>query len=190
MVGLKNTAAPQKRAEAMPKPGSSTTQAGGKVSPQEQEQYDKVVSKGMELIYNQKVMPQLVQSIQGDGNPVEGLANVVSMVMLRLDDASAQAGEQMSPGVRAHAAKELLEQVAELAGPKGADVHEFSRQELEAAYQMASGLYDMARSGGAGSGAAPPVGQPPGQPQQGAMQQPPMPGPGGLSQAPMAAGGY
>lgn len=118
------------------------SQQGG-VSPEGQQQYDAVVTRGMQLLYSEQAMPKVLQAIS-QPNPMAGLGTVVGMLMKRLDDAATKAGQQVDPNVRAKAAKELLEQIAELAGPKGADIHKFTRRELETAYEIASSAYGRA----------------------------------------------
>lgn len=174
MNGLLNAAKAEPKARAPDK-----KQTSGNGSDPEQQSYTALVANGMSMIYQDKVMPQILQMIgQEGGNPVDGLVNAVSLVMVRLEDSAAQSGQQFSPKVKTAAAKELIELIAELAGPKGANLHEFSKEEQMMALELASNAYDSTRS------------QRPLQPQGGQQQRPAM-SPGGLmpQQAASQAGG-
>lgn len=116
----------------------------GNVTPEEQAQYDTFVTNGMQLIYNEKSMPQVLQSIAGDGDPVEGLANTVATVVMRLEDSAADKGQEISGDVKMHGATELLEQMAELAGEAG--IHDYSEEEMEGALFRALDIYREARA--------------------------------------------
>lgn len=151
-------------------------QASGGASQPEQAAYNEFVRNAMKIIYNRDMIPKILQGIRSD-NPVQGLANVVGLVMKRVDDAATKAGRQMTPKVRAAAAKEVLEMVAELAGQQGAGIHDFTKEELGAAYQMASQIFN-----GAGGQAAP-------QEQQQQQQGPPQTQPPAPAQQPGAGGG-
>lgn len=113
------------------------------VTPEEQQQYDQFVANGMQLLYNKKAMPQLLQMIAGDGDPVEGLANALVMVVTRLEDSAGEQGTQLSPDVMMHGGTELLEQMADLAEKGG--VHEFDEKEMESALYMAMDMYRSTR---------------------------------------------
>ena len=45
------------------------------VSPEEQQGYDEFVNNAFSVIYDKKSLPQILEGLKGDGNPVEGLAN-------------------------------------------------------------------------------------------------------------------
>lgn len=116
---------------------------GENVSPEEQAQYDKLVTNGMELMYNDKTMPQLLKSIASGGNPVEGVANALTTVFMRLEDSGEKAGFKAGGDVKIHAATELMEQMVELA--EAAGIHEFTPKEMERAYLLATDNYRVAR---------------------------------------------
>lgn len=114
------------------------------VTPEEQAEYDEFVTNGMNLIYGEQVMPQVLQSIEGDGNPIQGLANTVATVVMRLEDSAEQAGRPISGDVKFHGATELLEQMAELAEEAG--VHQYSEEDMESSLFLALDIYRATRS--------------------------------------------
>lgn len=138
---------------AMGKPSADQMLVGGEgagegesnVSPEEQAQYDQFVKNGMELIYDEKTMPQLMQSLEGAGTPTEGLANALVTVVMRLEDSAKQQGQEISGEVIMHAATELMEQLVELA--EAAGVHEFTPEDIESSYLLAIDTYRTARQG-------------------------------------------
>lgn len=117
----------------------ATEEAATNVTPEEQEQYNQFVTNGMQAMYDEKSLPQMLQAIQGDGNPVEGLANALVMLVTRLEDSAEQAGQKISGDVMLHGGTELLEQMADLS--KEAGMHDFNKQELEEALYTAMDLY-------------------------------------------------
>ena len=129
--------------QAMPQGQPGQTEEESNVSPEEQGAYDKYVQNGMQLMYSEKTMPQLVKTIGGDGNPVEGLANAALTVVTQLDQSAKQKGVEISPDVKYHGAEELLSQMAELA--EAAGVHEFSDEELEQAFFLALDMYRVGK---------------------------------------------
>lgn len=115
----------------------------GSVSSEEQAQYDEFVTNGMSLLHDEKGLSGLLQSIQGDGNPVEGLANTVASIVIRVEDSAQKQGIEISGDVLMHGGTELLEQAADLAEQGG--VHEFSDDELESALYLAMDIYRTTR---------------------------------------------
>lgn len=113
------------------------------VSAEEQQQYNRFVGNGMQMMFAEEGLSTVVESLKGDGNPVEGLANSVVAVVTRLEDSAKQAGEAVSGDVLYHGGVELLEQLADLA--KVAGVHDFSEDEMESAMYLALDTYRITR---------------------------------------------
>lgn len=113
------------------------------VSPEEQKEYDQFVTNGMNLIDDEKATPQILESIEGDGNPIEGLGLTLAAVVMRVEDSAEKGGKKLSPDVMLHGATELLEQMVELAEEAG--VHEFSEEEMESALYFGMDFYRSTR---------------------------------------------
>jgi hypothetical protein len=113
------------------------------VSPEEQEMYDNFVTNGMSIMHSDEGLPALLKAIEGDENPVEGLANAVSAIVMRLEDSAEKQGVEISPDVLMHGGLELMEQAADLAEQAG--VHAFTDEEMEGALYIAMDLYRQAR---------------------------------------------
>lgn len=121
----------------------NATEEEPNVSPEEQAQYDSFVKNGMNLIYDEKGMDKLVESLDGDGSPVEGLANTLVTVVMRLEDSAADAGHPVSGDVVMHGGAEIMGLMAEMSSEAG--VHEFSDAEQESAWYMAQDQYRSMR---------------------------------------------
>lgn len=136
---------PQAQSGLLPSPTDVPAGEGDEtnVSPEEQAQYDQFVTNGMRLINDKKGLSKLLKSIEGAGNPVEGLANTVASIVIRVEDSAKQKNVEMSPDVLMHGGTELLEQAAELA--EAAGIHEFSEQDLENALNIAMDIYRTTR---------------------------------------------
>jgi len=165
MPGLMNPKGePQKAMSQQQAPvGGAPAAAGG----DDQAAYNSLVGNAANVLYNPDVMPGILRAVQMAPNPVEGMAAAIANVLTRLEDSAAEAGQEFSPKVRAGASKEIAEMIAELAGPKGAGIHEYTQEELGNAFQMASANYGMLH-GPEGRGKALMQKQEP-MPQQGAM---------------------
>ena len=119
------------------------------VTEAEQQIYDEFVDNAFSVIYDDKSLPQIIESLKGDGDPVEGLANTAVSVIARVQDSAEQAGQPLPPDVVFNAGVEILENLADLAEKAG--VHEFTPQELEGGTFRAMDIYRemKGRDGGA-----------------------------------------
>lgn len=122
-------------------------QEGANVSPEEQQQYDQFVGNYLRLVYeNDQMRPALLKSLEGDGNPVEGLANTAAMVVKRLVDSARTKGGEISQDVIFHAgAQEIIPDLAELQAD--AKIADLGDEEIEAAMYRALDIYREAEMG-------------------------------------------
>ena len=136
-------------AGGIPAPGQDNGEEQPNVSPEEQKIYDAFVDNALAVIYDEKSLPQIIESLKGDGNPVDGLANTAVTVVVRVQDSAEQAGQELPPDVVFHAGSEILQDLAQLAEKAG--IHQFSPEEIEGAAFQAMDLYREAkgRDGGA-----------------------------------------
>lgn len=135
-----------------PEQGSSGEQSN--VSPEEQQLYDQFVDNAFSVIYDEKSLPTIIESLKGDGNPLDGLANTTVGVIVRVQDSAEKAGQALPPDVVFHAGTEILEDLAGLAGKVG--IHEFTTEEVEGAAFQAMDLY-RERTGRDGGAARPQI---------------------------------
>ncbi len=124
------------------------------VSPEEQAQYDQFVDQALSAIYDEKSLPGVIESLKGNGNPVDGLANTAVSIVTRVQDSAEKAGQALSVDVLFMGGAEILEDLAGLSEKVG--IHTFTPEEVEGALFQAMDLYreQKGRDGGGGQLAA------------------------------------
>lgn len=121
-------------------------QRRGNVSEQEQQIYDATVGQAYNLIYDEKVMPGILQRMQA-GEPVESLATTTVLVVSRVKDSADKEGIDIPGDVLFHAGMEVLQDLANLSAQAG--IHEYGQDEKEAALYQALDTYrDMMEQSG------------------------------------------
>ena len=133
--------------EQEPAPDAGASQ---QASPDEQAQYNQFVGRAMELIYNQKLFPQVVEMLRGGHNdgqdpkaagaasgPAQGLAHATAMIITRVYKAAIDAGAKLSPDVMFHGGTEIFGQLAEISDKAGISDYASDRDKLEGAYFLA-----------------------------------------------------
>lgn len=140
-----------------PAPQGDEIQGGEtNASPQQQAQYEKFVLAATDMIYDQKIMPGIVERLGALDDPIESLANTAILVTQRVNDAATKAGEPVEEAVSFNAAMEIIMDLATLAKESG--VHEYTPQEMQSATER---MIQLGTKGG------PQVGQPGAAPQAG-----------------------
>lgn len=129
----------QKPMDEMPGPQTARPQQGEPASPEEQEQYNLFVGNAVKAIFDERVMPTLLDQMTGGGDPVDGLANALVMVVMHLESSMKQNGIEMPDDVKLHGGLEILENLVELAAEGG--VHEYTPAEAEGAFYKALDLH-------------------------------------------------
>jgi hypothetical protein len=137
-------APPPARADAVAEPrapGMAPDQAAGgePASPEEQAQYEQFVNNAYELIYDEQAIGKVLEGLQGDGNPQDGLAFTAANIVAHLEASAEQSGAPLAEGVVFNAGVEILEDLANLAGHAG--IHDFSEEEVEGALYKALDVY-------------------------------------------------
>lgn len=149
MPGLMKTANPQSQMQGPAQPGRGQAQqprqqqAGG-APPEEQELYNATVGQAYNLIYDDKVMPRVLNRLSAS-DPVDGLAATTVMVMDRVEDSAEKQGVKIPGDVMLHAGMEVMGDLAGLA--KDARIHEYDKAEKEAALYQALDQYRQMRDG-------------------------------------------
>lgn len=120
--------------EAMPEQGGGMPGSARQATPEQQESYNAFVANAMNLMYDEKTMPKLLEMLQGGGDPIEGLARASVMITARVGTAAEEAGQQLSGDVVFNAGAEIVNQLADVATEAG--IHDFQndRDALEGAY--------------------------------------------------------
>lgn len=97
----------------------------GQVTPEEQAQSDRLVINGMNLIYDQKTRGGILKSLDGNGDPIDGLAATAVMVWQHLLKSADQNGFEASGDAKMNAAREIFEHLADYATRAG--LYEFDK---------------------------------------------------------------
>lgn len=113
-------------------PMEAEGEGGEAATPEEQALYEKVVGKAMELVYS-KMFDQVIQMLRG-GDPVEALAETASMVIFRVVELAAKAGQPIPTDIGLQAGQEIFEDLASLADKSGGHPFEQDQKATEAAF--------------------------------------------------------
>jgi hypothetical protein len=105
----------------------------GQVSPEEQEQSDRLVINGLNLIYDSQTRGRILETLDGNGDPIDGLAATAVSVWQHLLTSAEQSGFKATGDAMMNAGREIFEHLAE--------------------YSTRAGLYDFVRDPDALEGA-------------------------------------
>lgn len=114
---------------AAPQPGQAPAQGGQQADPKSQDAYDKIVTAGLKILYDDATHQQIVAMLKSEANPVDKLVHAVMILIEGINDASK---DMMPKQVVPAASLELLMLVAELAS-KLKVIDEKDTQTLQAA---------------------------------------------------------
>ena len=139
--GLLTSASPQALMANQPAPAQAPDPAAegelAAATPEEQAVYDKFMDNAFNIVYDEKAMPDFIKSIQGDGDPVTGLASATLTVLERLEESAEQAlGKPADRSMMMAVQEEITEDLANLSRASGQ--HEFSEQEIGNANNVAA----------------------------------------------------
>lgn len=137
---------PAMGAEPMPEEMEGAEEASN-VTPEEQKVYDQVVGNALKLIASPKTRGGILQTLQGDGNPEEGLANAAATVAKRVMDSAKQAGMQVSGDIMLPAGQAILEALADV--QRSAGIADLDEDQMEGAMLRGLDLFrEMAQADG------------------------------------------
>lgn len=116
------------------------------VSPEEQQQYDLFVQNGMEILYTDDGTPQpeVLKRLSTGSKPIDTLAQTTVWLVMILEQDAQRAGRPIENDVLFHGAREIMEQMIELA--EAADIHTFKEAEIQGAWYQALDMYREANS--------------------------------------------
>lgn len=114
------------------------------VTPDEQAAYNQFVTNGLRMMFDEKVVPQLLESIDATGNPVDGMADAMVSVVRRLEDSAQKAGAEIPGPVKYHGAVELMENLSDLVSKAG--IADLGEEQMESALFLALDKYRVSRA--------------------------------------------
>ncbi|MDO8534629.1 MAG: hypothetical protein Q7S17_07810, partial [Xanthobacteraceae bacterium] len=124
---------PAPEAEAEPAQPEQPEGEQPNVTPEEQAAYSKFMDNALKLIYDPKTFKTVLKSLAGTRDPVDNLANTAAIIVERLTSSAKKAGAPIDPAVLMNGATEIVEDLANTAGPEHARIHDFTQEELNAA---------------------------------------------------------
>lgn len=110
--------------------GNGMKQAG----PEQQQLYEQFVAQAMKLIYSEDALPAVLKTLQGGGDPVEGLASAASLITFQVSESAEANGFPVSNDIVFNAGTEIFNQLADVADAAGFADFENDRDALESAY--------------------------------------------------------
>lgn len=136
---------PQRGPGQYREPEQDDGESDGDVTPEEQAAYHLFMSNASKVMFDKAAMPKLVEQLRG-GEPVAAVAQAAVLIVARLEDsAEKKTGAQVDPDILLNAGREIVGALAEIA--EKAKIHEFTEQEIEAAYLAAVDQYRSLRMG-------------------------------------------
>jgi len=109
------------------------------VTPEEQKAYEQFVGNALTMISDPKTRSGILASLEGDGNPQEGLAMTASTVVKQVADSARQNGMKLSGDVLLHGGQEIVESLADVQASAG--IADLSDKEIEGAFFRGLDLY-------------------------------------------------
>lgn len=116
---------PQASPDQMQQDLTSAFGGDGQVTPEEQAQSDRLVVNGMQLIFDSKTRAGILKSLDGNGDPIDGLAATAVMVWQHLLKSADQNGFEASGDAKMNAAREIFENLADYSTKAG--LHDFTQ---------------------------------------------------------------
>lgn len=135
---------PQKAEVPQEEPETLDEEAASNVTPEEQAAYDEFVGQALNMISkpeNQKVRDSLLKLLSAGEDRVAALASAAVNVVQKVEQSGARAGREFTADILLHGGQEIVEHLAEFAEAK--KVHEFTAEEIEAAFLQAVDQYRM-----------------------------------------------
>lgn len=106
--------------------GAPEMSSEGDATPEEQRQYDLLVSNALEFIYGEKTGDSVLKML-ANGPPPQAIANVVSMVGAGLKKAADNVSQPVSPDAMLGAATEVIDNLMDLG--QAAGIFQFNSQQ-------------------------------------------------------------
>ena len=110
------------------------TGEGQHAGPEEQQAYNTFVAQAWNVVYDERMFPQVLEMLKGEGDPMEGLARTAAMVIAKVAQSAEEAGKPIPSDVGLHAGTEVFEDLAELSKEAGIKDYSEDPDALEGAY--------------------------------------------------------
>lgn len=126
-----------------PEQGMGGDPMSSEVSPEEQQIYNRAVSLFMLALYDEQMQTKTLDFIRNADTPAEGVAEVTSLIAMRVYAKAQEGGVEIPGDVMLHAGKdEFVPLVVELA--EAAGIAEFDQNMIDAAFYLAADKFSNA----------------------------------------------
>lgn len=112
----------------------------GQDSKAAKDQLNQYVTKGMQLVFNDKSSETIIDTLANSTNPIQGVADVSVSLVQRIDKAVRDSGDDVNDYIKIQGAYDILSQVVELGEASGA-IKKLSPEEIQTAYSIATQDY-------------------------------------------------
>ena len=102
----------QDRAAKRTGASNATPQKSGNTT--DVDMYKRFVGRALQTIYDEKIMPRVIEMLDGEGDPMEGLASAAAMITSRVATTAEKGGATLTGDVVFAAGREILQDLAEL----------------------------------------------------------------------------
>lgn len=124
-------------------PGPGATGAGAvNASPEEQDLYNRVVALYILALYDKKLMPKTNEMFEKIDDPVQGVAEVVSQIGMRVYSKAKEEGIDIPGDVLLHASEEMVDETVEFFEGEGMEA--FTPEQTEAAFYATADKFSQA----------------------------------------------
>lgn len=122
-------------------PAATDDEPEGNVTPEEQELYKKFVTTALVPVY-MGLFDQVVAYLR-DGDPIDNVASMAVMLVMRTEQAAEQAGVELDPQILLQGGGEIISHLCEIATKSG--IHDFDANpdDMEAASLRAVDQYRL-----------------------------------------------
>ena len=146
----KAVSAMQKEIEAQPDERAAFDVEESNVTPEEQHQYDTVVCKAMEILYDDNRIQMVLEKLKGGAQNIsKEIGHTAAMVLTSLEQTVAQDDQEISEEILFNAGGEIVSQLVDIAVAAGIVSKEQEQDVAEAAFYEGLRLYgqNMGRDG-------------------------------------------
>lgn len=103
-------------------------------SPEQQAAYNRTIVAALRMVREPQMRPALIKMLEGEGDPVQGLATASANIFARIATAGEEAGEQLDGPVLFNAATEIVQILADVSDAASIGSFAEDRDALEGAY--------------------------------------------------------
>lgn len=110
-----------------------------KIDPKIESETTQFIANGMKIVYNEAISKGIIDRIKKTQDPIAGVSDATLNIVDKIERAAAQSGPKVNPGVVAHGAYRIMEEILELAESTG--IPKMTDEEKYQTYSMVVSKY-------------------------------------------------